>query len=60
MLLEARIVVYPWERKLVLGIEQKETSEMLILFFFFIWILVTWKVQFVKIYQAVFWDSAVQ
>lgn len=54
MLLQGRIVVYPWERRVVPGMEEKTTSEMLVLFCLFIWLLVTWKVQFLKIHQAIF------
>lgn len=51
--LEIRIMAYPGERRLRSGMEQKETCEMLLLFCFFLWILVTWKVQFVEIHQTV-------
>lgn len=46
VLLEIRIMAYPWERRLGTGMGQKDTCEMLLVFCFFLWILVTWKVQF--------------
>lgn len=53
MVLKRTVVIYPWERRLVTGMEEKTTSKMLVMLCFFMWLLVKQQVQFLKIHQAI-------
>ena len=53
MVLKRTVVIYPLVRRLVPGMEE-ETSKMLVMLCFFMWVLVTEQVQFLKIHQAIF------
>ena len=53
MVLKRTVVIYPWKRRLVTGMEEK-ASKMLLMFCVFMWLLLKEQVQFLKIHQAIF------